>query len=335
MAMEPPLYIKISDAELLARLQSALASRASATDFWRALTDYPLTLLREGNVAQAQALLIEILRKCRSLAPQDYPNIHKGSPFYWLAISAFLLHDYQTAGFFLDATISEDLQWGAEAEKAPTPAMSFAMLEGGTLNPSAQKIVQAVEAKAQVCLEFYKSLNGKPVWLPDLALPRLRMRFLRPALSKDKPSWRRLAIALITFFSEWDFRSTLFDLYPVGGAAGPFYLHLLKGCVLFESLARENPKKKPTGEGLEAILQELGAELGITGLPKRGGSFNQILYDLAQAENKIETALLITSRLRGVSGIDLQDAPPLSRGQYQRLFEMTAAACLYIIACLY
>jgi hypothetical protein len=213
--------------------------------------------------------------------------------------------------------------------------MSFVMLEGSALNPSAQKIVQAVEAKTQVCLEFYKSLTGKPSWLPEMSLPRLRLRFLRPALSKDKPSWRRLAIALICFFSEWDFRNGLFDLRPAGGASGSFYLHLLKGCVLFESLVRENPKKKPVADALAPALQELQAELGLMGSLNISGTFNEILADLAQADNKIETALLFTSRLRNVSGIDLGNAEMLSRAQYRRLFEMIAAACLYVIACLY
>ena len=335
MTSDLPLYKKITDDELLAKLRAALESKDLATQFWRSLTDYPIALLREGNSSQAQTLLLHLLHKCQSLAPLDYPKIHKGSPYFWLAISAFLLHDYQTATFFFDATVAEDVNWGADAEKAPTPAMFFIMLEGSQLNPSAQKLAQIAEAKLLRCLDFYKSLTGKPSWLPDCSLPRLRLRFLRPALSKNKPGWRTLAATFISFFIEWEFRNELFDLRPAGGTFEPFYLHLIKGCVLFEGLLKENPKKKAAGGTLEEILQELQPELGIALPSNFTGAFQEILSDLPQAEDRIETAILFAGRVRHAAGHRLSWEEPLSREQYGKLFEMVAAACLYAVACLY
>lgn len=341
MAAESPLYVKLSDAELVARLQAAAASRELATQFWRSLTDYPISLLRDGNVSQAQALLLQLLYKCQALAAQDYLKIHKGSPFYWLAISAYLLHDYQTATFFFDATLSEDVSWGAEAEKAPTPAMSFVLLEGSQLNPSAQKLAQAAEARLVRSLEAYKALKGKPAWLPDCSLPRLRLRFLRPALSPDKPGWRTLAATFISFFIEWEFRNSLYDLRPAGGTFEANYLHLFKGCVLFESLLKENPKKQVAGGRLEELLGELRAELGISLPADFAGSFTQILTDLGSvtdipsADERIETAIGFACRVHDAAGHRLSWDEPLSREQYGKLFEMVASACLYAVACLY
>jgi hypothetical protein len=335
MTPELAQYKKITDEELNSALQAATASREAATQFWRSVTDYPNSLLREGNVVQAQVLLLNLLNKCRSLAPVDYPKIHKGSPYYWLGIAAFLLHDYKTADFFMDATITEDLTWGAEVEKSPTPAMSFLLLEGSQLNPNAQKLAQAAEAKLQLCLEFYKSRAGKPTWLPDLSLPRLRLKFLRPALCRNDPSWRRLAVSLISFLLEWDFRKDLLHLRPLDGTFEPFYLHLLKGCVLFEGLLNENPKKKPAGDDLGAVIDELQSELGINPPTNLSGRFNDILSDLAQVDNRIETAVGFTLRLRKAVLQASGDGEAVSLAQYQQLFEMTAAAGLYALACLY
>lgn len=335
MTPEIAQYKKITDEELTSAMQGAIASREAANQFWRSVTDYPNSLLREGNVAQAQVLLLNLLNKCSSLAPVDYPKIHKGSPYYWLGIAAFLLHDFQTADFFMDATITEDLKWGVEVEKLPTPAMSFLLLEGSQLNPNAQKLAQAAEAKLQLCLEFYKSLTGKPTWLPDLSLPRLRLKFLRPALSRNDPSWRRLAVALISFLLEWDFRQGLLSLRSSDGTFEPFYLHLLKGCVLFEGLLNENPKKKPVGGDLAVVVDELHAELGINPPSNFSGRFNHILGDLAQVDNRIETAVGFTLRLRKAVLQASGDGESVSLAQYQQLFEMTAAAGLYALACLY
>lgn len=335
MTVDTSLYQKLTDEDLREKMRAATASREAATQFWRSVTDYPNSLLREGNVAQAQFLLLSLLNKCRSLAPQDYLIIHKGSPFYWLGISAFLLHDYQAADFFLDATITEDMNWGAEVEKAPTPAMSFLQLEAGQLNPNAQKLAQTAEAKLQLCLEFYKSLAGKPNWLPDLSLPRLRLKFLRPALSRSDPSWRRLAVSLISFLLEWDFRKELHPLRTGIGTFEPFYLHLLKGCVLLEGLLNENPKKKPLGGDLAAVVDELHAELGINSPSNLSGRFNDLLADLNQADNRIETAVVFTLRLRRAVAQVSGEGEVISLPQYQRLFEMVAAAGLYAVACLY
>jgi hypothetical protein len=335
MTPELAQYKKITDTELISALQVATASRETATQFWRSVTDYPNLLLREGNVAQAQVLLLNLLDKCRNLASQDYLKIHKGSPFYWLAIAAFLMHDFQTAEFFLDATITEDIQWGANEDKNPTPAMSFILLEPGQLNPNAQKLAQAAEAKLQLCFEYYKSLAGKPTWLPDLSLPRLRLKFLHPALSRSNPSWRRLAVSLISFLLEWDFRNDLYPLRVTDGTFEPYYLHLLKGCVLFEGLLNENPKKKPVGGDLAAVVSELQAELGISPPSNLSGRLNGLLGDLAQADNRIETAVAFTLRLRRAVSQATGEGETVSLGQYRQLFEMVVSAGLYTLACLY
>jgi hypothetical protein len=144
-----------------------------------------------------------------------------------------------------------------------------------------------------------------------------------------------LAISLISLLLEWDFRKELHPLRTAEGTFEPFYLHLLKGCVLFEGLLNANPKKKPEGGELGAVVDELHAELGINPPSNLSGRLNALLSDLAQADNRIETAVVFTLRLRRAVAQASGEGETVSLAEYQQLFEMTAAAGLYALACLY
>jgi len=52
---------------------------------------------------------------------------------------------------------------------------------------------------------------------------------------------------------EWDYRSTLIELRPGDGTAEPFFIHLFRGCVLFESLLKANPKDNRLQPGIHLV----------------------------------------------------------------------------------
>jgi hypothetical protein len=250
-------------------------------------------------------------------------------------MAMFLNHDYQTATFFLEAAVAEDLKWGADPEKTPTPAMLFITLEGIQPLPNAQKLMQSAEAKIQRSLEFYKSLTGKPSWLPDCSLLRLRLKLLRPALQKPNSTWRVPAINLISLFLEKGYRDELFELRPGGGTFEPFYRHLFRGCVLFAELLKQNPKKKPTADTLPGVLAELQAELGISPHLEPVGACQDMLDNLSSANQQMETAIRYALCLYQSIGGHLNWNLPLTHVQYLSLFEMVAASNLHAVACLY
>lgn len=335
MTSDLPNYKKVTDDELASLLLTGAGSKEQATAFWRSFTDFPVRLLSEGNPSQAQSFLIHLLHKCQAVDPVHFGEIDKGIPFDWLGMAMFLNHDYQTATFFLDAAVAEDLKWGADPEKAPTPAMLFVTLEGIQPLQSAQKLVQTAEAKIQRSLEFYKSLSGKPSWLPDCSLLRLRLKLLRPALQEKNASWRTLAINLISLFLEKEYRDDIYELRPGQGTLEPFYRHLFKGCVLFAHLLQGNPKKKPAADTLEGVLGELYAELGISPSLDHPGTFQDLLQDLSAADQRMETAILHALCTHNSIGSHLNWNMPMTQAQYHRLFEMVAASCLHAVACLY
>jgi hypothetical protein len=179
-------------------------------------------------------------------------------------------------------------------------------------------------------------MNGRLQSIKDLTIEDLREKFLFPALSPNtSPGWRTLATVFISFFIEWDFMNELFELRPGNGTSEPFLLHLFKGCVLFESLLKENPKKKPTKDTLGKVLKELYVDLGLSSPPNISSTLKKILDEIPNSDDSIETAITFTGKVRNTTGHRISWEDPMKQGDYQSLYFMISASCLHAIACLY
>ena len=134
-------------------------------------------------------------------------------------------------------------------------------------------------------------VQGRLPGMRDLTIDDLRNRFLRPSVSPGGENLRSCATTLISYTLEWDFRNMLFDISPVQGTAEPFFLHLFKGCVLFESILKANPTKvPPTTCTLGNALQYLHRELGISANINIGNiDFPSIISNLPTADDSIQT----------------------------------------------
>lgn len=323
----------VSDEEIAVEMYKASGNKDLVTSFWRPLTGYSVNLIREGSYSKAQSYLFGLLHKCREIDPNSYVKIHKGNPFYFLGISSFLLHDYQTATYFFDASVSEDLRYGTDAKNNPSPSTRFLALEGEKEDQAAKQLTRLAETKVKRAIEIYNSMISHQ---EDFSIEELRERFLFPALSTQKPhGWRTLVTVFISFFIEWDFRNQLFDLQPNQGTLEPFYIHLFKGCVLFESLLKENSKRTCNSNTLGKALRSLYRDLELKEPPKISSTFDQILTDVFQTDNSIATAISFTGKVRNTTGHRVSWNDQIEKLQYQRLFEMISVSCLHAIACLY
>src|SRR5262249_144771 len=115
--------------------------------------------LIEGNYSACLNNGLALLAKCQGLAPEAYETIHKATPYYWLGNAAFQVHDYQTATFFYDAGVSEDLRMGADPVRNPTPALHFIQIEPDPENQAARPLVKATESRIEKAIADY---NGRP-----------------------------------------------------------------------------------------------------------------------------------------------------------------------------
>jgi hypothetical protein len=133
-----------------------------------------------------------------------------------------------------------------------------------------------------------------------------------------------------------DYLANSLDLRVGPGTSEPFYLNLFKGCVLFESLLKANPKNAPTQQTLGQVLRHLVTELGLSAISSIGNTdFPTILSDVGSANDDIATSIEFTGRVRNTVGHNLGWNATFNRSQYDKIAGMVASACLHAINCLY
>jgi len=291
-----------------------------------------------GNYSATLNSGIDLLERCRAIDLDSYTRIHKGSAFYWIGMAAFLIHDYQTAVFFFDAAVSEDLRRGHHPVERPSPALHFIQVHGEVQEQAARPLVMDTQAKIQRAIDMYNHLEGRPPDAVDMSMETLRERFLTPAVSPGNQRLRSLATAFISFFLEWDYRNAYLDLRVEPGTAEPFFIHLFKGCLVFESLLKVNPLDRPPDNRrtLNQVLQYLHGRLGIPHDNPIGNSdFPTIVEGISQLPRDIRSSIIVTGQVRNSVGHNLGWDAVMTKEQYEELFFRIAASILHVIASLY
>ncbi len=290
-----------------------------------------------GNAAAALNQGLDLLNRCHSIDETAFARIHKGTAYYWIGIAAFLVHEIELATFFFDASVAEDIRAGADPINNPTPSIRFILIDGEAPAQAARNLVQVMQARTEELIENYNNRPGRIAGAVPLTIADVRERFLKPAITPGRENLRSSATTFISFNMEWDFRNLLFDISPIQGTAEPFFLHLFKGCVLFESLLKGKlinppPLNSPLGDSLKYLHNELGIpdnlNIGKTDFPT-------IIADLAGADDSIQTAIQFTGRIRNTLGHNLGWVVSLDKASYHRLFRMVSSSCLHAIFCLY
>jgi hypothetical protein len=112
-----------------------------------------------GNPAGALGQGLALLNKCRELDENAYTEIHKGGAFYWLGLASFLVHEYELATFFFDASVSEDLRAGDDPLGNPSPAMRFMRMDGEHPNQAARPLVDSAQKGIERWIAHYNTLT--------------------------------------------------------------------------------------------------------------------------------------------------------------------------------
>jgi hypothetical protein len=275
--------------------------------------------------------------------PTRYATEPKGTPFYFLGIAAFASHDYQTAAFFFDAAVAEDIHhYPGDNDK---PALMFMRLEAR--GEAATPVVEIIVKRLGAALDDYHDRDGSR---RSLTLPDVREHFLNHL---ERPHLRTLTTAFVSFLAEWDYRLQMIDLPTVGVSREPFFTHLFRGCLLFESLLRDKAPLNPPESWSEYFRRKLRLRtrvrhntlgyllrvhrnaLNIGRVRTSSSSFEGILSDLRSRE-PLRGAIRCTARTRNTLGHDLAwVAQSLDRQSYNLLASNISASCLHAIARLY
>ncbi len=334
-------YKKALTQDELKGLLIKAAENPDDADIFFSSFDY-LDELNAGNAARARSQALELLNTCRRLDHDAYMKIARGTPYYWLGYASYLLEDYESAVFFFDASASEDIRFGGNPQRDARPSFHFMLLEGAKPNQAAQPLVKAAQDRVEEVIRYYNGLADNHCSLTPLTIEGLREHFLCPALDPSHGSWRSLATSFISFFLEWDYRNSLLDVLLELGTIEPFFMHLFKGCVLFESLLKENPTIKipSSAETLSQVLPCVTQHMGLSPVPSiRESNFSNVLNlltaELQTPPLSLSKAIELTGKTRNTLGHNLGWKVQINKFQYHHLFRIVAASCLHVIACLY
>jgi len=231
-------FQNLTEDELRQAFIEASQDNASSERFFNSFTY--VSHLFNGNYQAAFEQGRDLLNRCRAFDQNIYTSMHKGTPYYWLGSAAYLLNDFESVTFFLDAAVAEDITRNVEPQ-THTPAIKFMLLEGELNEQAAFRLVRDAQARMQRNIDIYNRHSGHKSGTENLTLPILRTKLLEKLFSSDN-KWKSIVTTMISFSLEWDYRNQLFDLRPVQGTNEPFFFHLFKGCLLFESLLKNNPK---------------------------------------------------------------------------------------------
>jgi hypothetical protein len=289
--------------------------------YWQQVTD--------GQYSLAMESAIDLLSGVKQLAPNEYEKAHKGTPFYIMGFAAFLSHDYEAATFLFDAAAAEDMR--NYSGRIDTPALLFMQLDDQSQHQLARDLVVHITATTK---ELVRNYNGR-IGAQTLTANDIRTQFVQPILQAGQPHRRALVTTLVSFIAEWPYRSRLLNLSDAGSRE-PFFLHLFKGCLLFESLLKQNPTKQLTQTTLGRVLdQDLKAELGLNKVDVREDNFNTIVRSLFPNMDT-EASINCTGKTRNTLGHNLVWATArLNAEAYALLVKNIATACIHAISNLY
>lgn len=326
-----PRFANIDADELRRRLQAAATGDPVAAHEFFAHFRF-ISYYNDRDYLATFNSAIDILTDLKGLDIQAYERIHKGYAFYFLAISAFFLHDYQSAAFFFDSAASEDMK---NDPNPRTPALLFMILDGQNPNQAAQELTQKAEAWLSTMVNEYNRCPGSVA----ITVEEVRQYFLARAIT-DRREWRTLVTSWVSFLFEWSHRFHILNLRVEDGTWEPFYLHLFKGCLLFESLLKSEPSGQVTEQTLGGILNEATSYarplLGIATHVRTGGAtLSDILRDAPLAATDIQTDIEFTAKLRNTVGHNLGWATRINLAEYSHLARRVSNSCLHAISTLY
>ena len=289
-------------------------------------------LLDAGQFRYCIEHALQLLNGLKELAPAEYQTAHKGTPFYIMGYAAFASHDYSTASLFFDAAVAEDLHNHPGEPQAAVLFMELSEILPDGTPVLGTEIVRQIKADIDILIADYNARPGAR----QVTLDELRTFFLRRIITSGQPHTRTLVTALISFIAEWRYRARLINLLE-HGSREPFFLHLLRGCVLFESLLKEQTKKALTHDTLGRILQhDLLAELGIANVQVGADNFNNDVVAGLGPNMTIEATINSTAKARNTLGHNLVwMVTDLNAGTYDLLMKNIASACLHAISKLY
>ena len=177
--------------------------------------EYLLNMLRETNLSK-------------------FNQMHKGTPYFFLAWTAFDIGDYEKGLFYSDAAIAEDKRIpGRDWKSTPIGNMLRLNIDNSVFRFD-RRLINQIQSLINTFNKNYSVPIKQEQFVSSFVIP----------LAEDSRN-RSIVTSLYSFILEFYDRKEMLLLRSVkGGTIEPFLMHLLKGTVIFESLIKEIAQKK-------------------------------------------------------------------------------------------
>lgn len=273
---------------------------------------------------------------------QRYDVLHKGTPYYFLGIASFLAEDFERAVFYLDCAVQQDHRLHGQRWYR-IPSGMFLRLDDLPLEQAGRSLVR----QGRVALEQYADAvaneGGEALSLQDY-----RARLVNQSIEGD-PQLRSVVTALLSFLLEIAPRRRQLDLAPPDTGTGePFFLHLFKGGVLFESILRSSSDgagilaSKPKAslkDFLESSIVYQG--LGFSSPPQGYGArtfsdlLRKVMSDSGSGDSFSHRAVRTVWGLRNATGHNLAWHSRPSLQEYDKLVVLVLGSIMLAVKKLY
>ena len=276
------------------------------------------------------------LKLLKEQYPDKYKVVHKGTPFYHLSWAAFDYGDYERAFFYMDAAISEDIINTSLAGSAPedwhtSPSAQLIFLDMKNRRASGYRITAKAYGQLSSEIELFNNAFGVSLSVEDLV-----NRFIKKGI--NDPAHRSIVTSFHSFVLEFEDRITLLKLRSSGGGSiEPFQVHLLKGCLLFESILKEaypSQKDNPLAAILNAVAGDLCYRCAlISESAKLRNSLKDIVEQMVpflNGKSVYDRAITLTYALRNTTAHSLLNADVFEQ-HYADLYRAVLSAMLYVI----
>lgn len=189
----------------------------------------------------------KLFKAIKEIDENRFLTMHKGTLYYFCGISAFYGNDYERAVFYFDAALHEDIQnyeklFGENPRDVlhaynKAPAALFLKLDDSRPEQTAIELTKKTKKLMDDSLNRYSAgVNS------NFNLTHLRSKFLKPSLLPENATWRSAVTALLSYMLEGEVRLNEYSLRSKhGGTMEPFFIHLFKGCLLFETILKISP----------------------------------------------------------------------------------------------
>lgn len=305
------------------------------TEYWQSFP-FPL-FINLGYPQIAIRDITRVLSEVKALDPQKYINFHKGNPYYWLGFSYFLVKDYESAAYYMNAAVREDINRKPQ-KNYPSPATDFIELKSESNKQAAKELVTFTADKLSELIDLYNSHFQQSKNDTQYTIENVREWFLERATKHEELNYSPLATTFISFILEVDTRIEQIKLVENSPSKDALYLHLFKGCLLFESLLKENPLHKPKNSRstLNSIITNLSNDLGLNRkIPTSVNSMREIITLIKNYDHTVDTAFEITAKIRNTTGHSLSWNVFLDPIIYTKIIQVISHCCLHTIFKLY